>query len=69
MKKHNRVSQEALERLPELAQLTKNFTGAEIEGMVRAAASFPLARTIDAASKTIDEASLKVCLTVSQLVL
>ena len=39
-----------IERLPELARMTKNYTGAELEGMVRNAASFALARNIDAAS-------------------
>jgi vesicle-fusing ATPase len=50
MKKNNRISNEVLERLPELAHASKNFTGAEIEGFVRNAASFALARNIDAAA-------------------
>lgn len=61
MKANKRVAQSALDRLPELANLTKNFTGAEIEGLVRNAASFALARNIDLSKvKTVDEAALLV---------
>ena len=61
MKTHKRIAQSAIDRLPELASLTKNFTGAEIEGLVRNAASFALARNIDLSSvKTVDEAALAV---------
>jgi vesicle-fusing ATPase len=61
MKKNERISNEALENLPEMASLTKNYTGAEIEGLVRNAASFSLARNIDASSlKAIDVDQLSV---------
>lgn len=61
MRKSGRVSQEVLTRLDELAHRTKNFTGAELEGLVRNAASFALARNIDGASiKTVDEKAVKV---------
>lgn len=48
MVKHNRLSQEAQDHIPVIVQQTKNFTGAEISGLVRSAASFALAKTIDA---------------------
>ena len=44
MRASNRVSQEAVDKLPELARRTKNYTGAELEGMVRSAVSFALSR-------------------------
>jgi SpoVK/Ycf46/Vps4 family AAA+-type ATPase len=46
MKEFKRISDSALDKLPYLAKLTENFTGAEIEGLVRSAASFALARYI-----------------------
>lgn len=48
MVKHKRLSQEAIDHIPTVVQNTKNFTGAEISGLVRSAASFALAKTIDA---------------------
>ncbi|CAK0783695.1 hypothetical protein CVIRNUC_006894 [Coccomyxa viridis] len=47
----------------DLAQRTKNFSGAEIEGLVKSATSFALNRQVDVndLAKPIDEASLKVC--------
>ena len=47
MRKNKRLSDEAIQKLPELAELTRNFTGAEIEGLVRGAMSFAFARNID----------------------
>ena len=46
----------------DLAQRTKNFSGAEIEGLVKSATSFALNRQVDVndLAKPIDEASLKV---------
>ena len=48
--------------LYELAQRTKNFSGAEIEGLVKSAASFALNRQVDVndLSKPIDEENIKV---------
>lgn len=45
-----------------LADITKNFSGAEIEGLVKSAASFALNRQIDVGdlSKGVDEDNLKV---------
>jgi vesicle-fusing ATPase len=55
------IPQEALERLPELAARAKNFTGAEIEGLVRNAASFALARNTDPKRLgVIDEKAVRV---------
>ena len=50
--------------LYELATKTKNFSGAEIEGLVKSAASFALNRQIDVnnLNKVIDEDSIKVCM-------
>jgi vesicle-fusing ATPase len=50
MVKNNRIDPEVIEKLPELATMTKNYTGAECEGMVRSAASFALARGTDPAN-------------------
>jgi vesicle-fusing ATPase len=61
MKNSKRIHPDALEQLPELARLTKNFTGAELEGFVRNAAAFALSRNIDGASvKAVDTASVVV---------
>ncbi len=45
-----------------LAQRTKNFSGAEIEGLVKSATSFALNRQVDVndLSKPIDEDKIKV---------
>ena len=47
MKKAKRITQECLDRLPELAELAKNFSGAEIEGLIKAASSYALTRCVD----------------------
>lgn len=61
MRKNNRMSEEAVHKIPELAEKTKNFTGAELEGLVRNAASFALSRNINPqALKNIDEKAIKV---------
>ena len=48
--------------LAELAARTKNFSGAEIEGLVKSATSFALNRQVDVTdlSKAIDEEAIKV---------
>lgn len=48
MRKHNRLTPAAIEHLPVIVEQTKNFTGAELAGLVRSAASFALAKNIDA---------------------
>lgn len=50
MQKSGRLDPAAQAGLPELARRTKNFTGAELEGMVRIAASYALARNTDASN-------------------
>ncbi|VEU43794.1 unnamed protein product [Pseudo-nitzschia multistriata] len=47
MKAARRITPEAVKRLPELAEKAKNFSGAELEGLVKAASSFALARCLD----------------------
>ncbi|RWS15681.1 vesicle-fusing ATPase 2-like protein [Dinothrombium tinctorium] len=49
MKKHNKLNPDV--NIQELAALTKNFSGAEIEGLVRAAQSTAMNRLIKASSK------------------
>jgi len=62
MKKHNRLGQDAENNLPQLAEMTKNFTGAEIEGMVKSAASFAFNRNIDVKdlTKPLDPSNLRL---------
>jgi vesicle-fusing ATPase len=47
MKTANRITPECITRLPELADKSKNFSGAEIEGLVKAASSYALTRCVD----------------------
>lgn len=47
MTKANRITPEALEKLPILAEKAKNFSGAELEGLVKAASSYALTRCVD----------------------
>lgn len=47
MKQANRITTEVLDRLPEIAEKSKNFSGAEIEGLVKAASSYALTRCVD----------------------
>lgn len=61
MRKNRRIADEAIAHLPLLATMTKNYTGAELEGMVRNAASFALARNIDPTNpKAVDTKNIKV---------
>jgi vesicle-fusing ATPase len=47
MRKANRVTQEVLDKLPDIAETAKNFSGAELEGLVKAASSYALTRCVD----------------------
>ena len=47
MKDSNRISPEVFERMGEISDKTKNFSGAEIEGLVKAATSYALTRCVD----------------------
>lgn len=47
MREAKRITPEVLERLPEIADKCKNFSGAEIEGLVKAASSYALTRCVD----------------------
>lgn len=61
MRSNNRVAPDAIEKLPLLAEKTKNYTGAELEGLVRNAASFALSRNINPSSlKDVNEKDIKV---------
>jgi len=62
MKDNNRISSEVIERLDEISAKTKNFSGAEIEGLVKAATSYALTRCVDVKdlSKAPDEKKLIV---------
>ncbi|KAL7520558.1 hypothetical protein ACHAWX_005275 [Stephanocyclus meneghinianus] len=62
MKESKRISPEVLDRLDELSEKTKNFSGAEIEGLVKAATSYALTRCVDVTdlSKPPDEKKLIV---------
>ena len=62
MKDSNRISPEVFDRLDEIADKTKNFSGAEIEGLVKAATSYALTRCVDVndLSKAPDEKNLIV---------
>lgn len=61
MKKSKRITQDAIDKIPLIAQMTKNYTGAEMAGLVRNAASFALSRNIDPQNLTsVDEKSIVV---------
>jgi vesicle-fusing ATPase len=47
MRKANRVMPEVIEKLPDIAEKAKNFSGAELEGLVKAASSYALTRCVD----------------------
>jgi len=47
MRKANRITPDALEKIPILAEKAKNFSGAELEGLVKAASSYALTRCVD----------------------
>jgi vesicle-fusing ATPase len=47
MRDAKRITPEVLDRLPEIAEKCKNFSGAELEGLVKAASSYALTRCVD----------------------
>lgn len=47
MQKAKRITSEAVQKIPAIAEKAKNFSGAELEGLVKAASSFALARCLD----------------------
>lgn len=64
MRVNGRIAKDALENMGELSRQTKNFTGAEIEGLVKSAASYAFHRNVDVKdlTKAIDETKLCVTL-------
>jgi vesicle-fusing ATPase len=60
MKEANRIQPEVIERLGEISEKAKNFSGAELEGLVKAATSYALTRCVDVKdlSKAPDEKNL-----------
>ncbi|KAL3823868.1 hypothetical protein ACHAXA_004140 [Cyclostephanos tholiformis] len=62
MSENKRISPEVIDRLDELSEKTKNFSGAEIEGLVKAATSYALTRCVDVKdlSKAPDDKNLIV---------
>lgn len=60
MYEHKRLEKEVIDRLPELAEKSKNFSGAELEGLVKAASSYALTRCVDVKdlSKAPDDKAL-----------
>ncbi|CAM9358990.1 unnamed protein product [Heterosigma akashiwo] len=61
-KSHGRLDPQAESNFPELSEMTKNFTGAEIEGLVKAAASYAFNRNVDVKdlTKPLDPQSLRM---------
>ncbi|KAL9180341.1 hypothetical protein ACHAXT_008311 [Thalassiosira profunda] len=62
MKESNRIAPDVIDRLEELSTKTKNFSGAEIEGLIKAATSYALTRCVDVndLSKAPDDKNLIV---------
>lgn len=62
MQEARRITPEALNGMDEIANKTKNFSGAEIEGLIKAASSYALTRCVDVKdlSKPPDEKQLIV---------
>jgi len=62
MKEAKRLDPDVTDKVGELAEKTKNFSGAELEGLVRAATSYALTRCVDVndLSKPPDEKNLRV---------
>lgn len=62
MVESKRISPNVMDRLDEISERTKNFSGAEIEGLIKAATSYALTRCVDVndLSKAPDEKNLIV---------
>mmetsp|Transcript_22049 Transcript_22049/g.78557 ORF Transcript_22049/g.78557 Transcript_22049/m.78557 type:complete len:1089 (+) Transcript_22049:147-3413(+) len=61
MRESGRLEAAAADALPYFAAKTKNFSGAELEGLVKSAASYALRRCCDVSKDmTLDEASLVI---------
>lgn len=62
MRENNRINSEALDRMGEIATKSKNFSGAELEGLVKSASSYAFTRCVDVndLSKVPDANSLRV---------
>jgi len=61
MKASQRLSSDAVDALPELAGRTKNFSGAELEGLVKSAASYALRRCVDVSDTSkIDTDAMRI---------
>jgi vesicle-fusing ATPase len=60
MRENKRLTAEVFQKIDELAEKTKNFSGAELEGLVKAASSYALTRCVDVKdlSKAPDESKL-----------
>eukprot|EP00903_Cladosiphon_okamuranus_P006984 g6797.t1 len=54
MKEKGRLDKETADNMEELARMTKNYSGAEIEGLVKSAASYAFERGVDV--KNLDKA-------------
>ena len=68
MKESKRLASDVVKRLPEIAEKTKNFSGAEIEGLVKAASSFALGRCIDHKNLSKAPDTSKLVLTYDDLI-
>jgi len=61
LKDTKRIKNDVVDMLPTLAELTKNYTGAEIEGLIKNAFSFAIARNVDPSNiKTANAANISV---------
>ena len=54
MNKSNRLHSDVIEQMEEIAGKTKNFSGAELEGLVKAATSYVLTHCVDVKDLTAE---------------
>ena len=47
MREAKRITPEVMKKIPDIAEKCKNFSGAELEGLVKAASSYALTRCVD----------------------